>query len=137
MARQALFAELVYDERGNMVKTAVVGGDATYIVDDDGFMRHVDAEQVDRQVLSVFLEQLQNHKDMAIEQAMNMMGKDDIFTKAALTSELNNVDMDKIIAQGIPLQARNMMGMMGFRIIINIHGDIVGMQQPSLPDDEF
>ena len=53
------------------------------------------------------------------------------------TSELNNVDMDKIIAQGIPMQARNMMGMMGFRIVINVHGEIVGMQQPSMPDDEF
>ena len=136
MARQALFMDLVFDEQGNVVKTAVIGNEATYIVDDDGFMRHIDAEQVDRQVLSFFLEQLQDNKDIAIEQAMNMMGKDDIFTKAALTSELNNVDMDKIIAQGIPLQARNMMGMMGFRIIINVHGEIVGMQQPSLPDDD-
>ena len=137
MARQALFMDLVFDEQGNVVKTAVIGNEATYIVDDAGFMRHIDAEQVDRQVLSFFLEQLQDNKDIAIEQAMNMMGKDDIFTKAALTSELNNVDMDKIIAQGIPMQARNMMGMMGFRIVINVHGEIVGMQQPSMPDDEF
>lgn len=136
MARQALFADLVFDEQGNMVKTAVIGNEATYVVDDDGFLRHVDAEQVDRQVLNFFIEQLQNNKEIAIEQAMNLMGKDDIFTKVALDSELNNVDMDKIIAQGIPTQARNMMGMMGFRIIINVHGEIVGMQQPSVPDDE-
>jgi hypothetical protein len=136
MARQALFADLVFDEQGNMVKTAVIGNEATYVVDDDGFLRHVDAEQVDRQVLNFFIEQLQNNKEIAIQQAMNLMGKDDIFTKVALDSELDNVDMDKIIAQGIPTQARNMMGMMGFRIIINVHGEIVGMQQPSVPDDE-
>ena len=134
MARQALFADLVYDERRQVVKTAVVGGDATYVVDDDGFFRHVDAEVVDRQILSFFIEQLQNNKDIAIEQAMNFMGKDDLFTKVALDSELSNIDMDKIIQQGIPLQARNMMGMMGFRVIINHHGEIVGMDQPSVPD---
>lgn len=137
MARQALFADLVFDEWGNMVKTDVVGGDATYVVDDDGFFRHVDAELVDRQVLSFFIQQLQNNKDIAIEQAMNFMGKDDLFTKVALDSELNNIDMEKIIQQGIPLQARNMMGMMGFRIIINHHGEIIRMDQPSAPDNEM
>ena len=137
MARQALFAELVYDDRGQMVKTDVVGGDATYVVDDDGFFRHVDAEVVDRQILSFFIEQLQNNKDIAIEQAMSFMGKDDLFTKVALDSELSNIDMDKIIQQGIPLQARNMMGMMGFRVIINHHGEIIGMDQPSAPDNDL
>lgn len=137
MARQALFADLVFDERGQVVKTAVVGGDATYVVDDEGFFRHVDAELVDRQVLAFFIQQLHSNKDMAIEQAMNFMGKDDIFTKVALDSELDNIDMDKIIQQGIPLQARNMMGMMGFRIIINHHGEVVGMDQPSIPDEDY
>ncbi len=136
MARQALFDGLVYDEYENLVQTAVIGADAHYVVDDAGFMRHIDSEVVDRQVLGFFMEQLEDNKEMAVEQALNFMGKDDLFTKAAVDSSINNVDMDQIIAQGIPLQARNMMGMLGFRIVINVHGEVIRLDQPTAPDDE-
>ena len=89
-----------------------------------------------RQVLAFFLQQLDANKDMAVEQALNMMGKDDIFTKAAVDASLKNIDMNQIIAQGIPLQARNMMGMLGFRIFINVHGDVVKLDQPTVPDED-
>lgn len=135
MARQALFAGLIYDEVGRPVDTAVIGDEAQYVIDDDGFLRHVDAEAVDRQVLAVFLEQLNQNHDMAVEQTLNLMGKDDLMTKAAIEASLRNIDMDQIIAQGMPAQARDMMGMMGFRIIINFHGEVIGMDQPQLPDD--
>lgn len=137
MANKALFQDLIYDEAGNQVGTAVVGHDIFYVIDDAGFKRHIDADQVDRQVLSVFLQQLEENKDIAVEQALRMMGKDDLFTKAALDAQLNNIDMDQIIAQGIPAQARDMMGMMGLRITINFHGEVVDIAQPTVPDDEF
>ena len=136
MARQAMFVGLVYDEYERLVETAVVGHEASYVIDDDGFHRHIDAEQVDRQVLGFFLQQLEDNKEMAVEQALNMMGKDDLFTKAALDAELRNIDMDKIMAQGIPEQARNMLGMLGFRIIINFHGEVIRLDQPNMPDSE-
>jgi len=137
MANKVLFQDLIYDEIGNRVETAVVGHDMFYVIDDAGFKRHIDADQVDRQVLSVFLQQLEENKDVAVEQALRMMGKDDLFTKAALDAQLNNIDMDQIIAQGIPAQARDMMGMMGFRITINFHGEVIDIAQPTAPDDEF
>jgi hypothetical protein len=137
MANKALFQDLIYDEDGNRVETAVVGHDMFYVVDDAGFKRHIDADQVDRQVLSVFLQQLEENKDVAVEQALRMMGKDDLFTKAAIDAQLNNIDMDQIIAQGIPAQARDMMGMMGFRITINFHGEVTDIAQPTIPDDEL
>ncbi len=137
MANKALFQELIYDEMGNRVETAVVGHDMFYVVDDAGFRRHIDADQVDRQVLSIFLQQLEENKEIAVEQALRMMGKDDLFTKAAIDAQLNNIDMDQIIAQGIPAQARDMMGMMGFRITINFHGEVIDIAQPTAPDDEF
>ncbi|MCP4424066.1 MAG: hypothetical protein GY803_06220 [Chloroflexi bacterium] len=136
MARQALFAGLVYDEFENMVETAVIGGDIYYVIDDGGFRRHIDAEEVDRQVLGVFLEQLESNKDLAAEQMLNMMGKDDLFTKAAVDASLRNVNMDDIIQQGIPEQARNMMGMLGFRITINLHGELVKLDQPTAPEED-
>lgn len=134
MARNALFEGLVYDEREIPVEVSQVGPDAHYVVDDNGFKRHIDAEQVDRQVLAVFLRQLEEHKDLAIEQALKFMGSDDLFTKAALDASMRNIDMDKIIAQGIPEQARNMLGMMGFRIIINVHGEVLRLIQPATPE---
>ncbi|MCA9924979.1 MAG: hypothetical protein KC421_21535 [Anaerolineales bacterium] len=136
MARQALFVGLVYDENEQLVETAVIGSDAHYVVNDAGFLRHIDSEIIDRQVLAFFLQQLDANKDMAVEQALNMMGKDDIFTKAAVDASLKNIDMNQIIAQGIPLQARNMMGMLGFRIFINVHGDVVKLDQPTVPDED-
>lgn len=137
MANKALFQDLIFDENGHRVETAVVGHDMFYVIDDAGFKRHIDADQVDRQVLSVFLEQLEANKDIAVEQALKMMGKDDLFTKAAVDAQLNHIDMDQIIAQGIPAQARDMMGMMGFRITINFHGEVIDIAQPTVPDDEF
>jgi hypothetical protein len=44
--------------------------------------------------------------------------------------------MDQIMAQGIPLQARNMLGMLGFRITIDLHGEVININQPSVPGDE-
>jgi hypothetical protein len=135
MSRDALFKGLIYDERELPVEVAHVGSDAYYIVDDNGFRRHIDAEEVDRQVLGVFIEQLQDNKDLAVEQALKFLGRDDLFTKAAIDASVRNIDMDQIIAQGIPEQARNMMGMLGFRIIINHHGEVLRMDQPTAPDD--
>ena len=136
MARQALFEGLVYDELEQPLAVSLVGDEAHYVMDDAGFMRHIDSEEVDRQVLAVFLSQLEDNKEMAVEQMLGMMGKDDLFTKAAVDASLRNIDMDQILAQGIPLQARNMLGMLGFRIIINYRGELVRMDQPSVPDDE-
>jgi hypothetical protein len=135
MARQALFTGLIYDEREIPVETAYIGTEAQYIVDDDGFLRHIDAESVDRQILGVFIQQLQENKDLAVEQALKFMGRDDLFTKAAVDASMRNINMDQIIAQGIPEQARNMMGMLGFRIIIDLHGQVKRMDQPEMPDD--
>ena len=135
MANRALFNGLIFDENNNPVSTGYVGTEAQYIVDDDGFMRHIDSEKVDRQILKIFIEQLQNNKGLAVDQAMSFMGKDDLFTKAALDSSIEQVDMDMILQQGIPPQAQQMMGMMGFKVIIDVHGNLVGMDAPTAPDE--
>ncbi|PIE80431.1 MAG: hypothetical protein CSA11_08150 [Chloroflexi bacterium] len=136
MANRALFEGLVYDEWDHPVAVTLIGNEASYVIDDDGFMRHIDSEEIDRQVLAVFLSQLQDNREIAVEQMLNMMGKDDLFTKAAIDAQLDNIDMDQILAQGIPGQARDMLGMFGFRIKINVHGEIIAIDQPSVPDGE-
>jgi hypothetical protein len=136
MAHLALFDGLVYNEQGELTQTNYVGANAHYVIDDDGFLWHIDAEVVDRQVLGFFLEQLEQNKEMAVEQALRMMGKDDLFTKAALDHSMRNIDMEQIIAAGIPAQARDMLGMMGFRITINHRGEVLNLDQPMITDDE-
>jgi hypothetical protein len=135
MADQALFEGLIYDELGRPVTVAYVGTDAHYVVDDDGFHRHVLAETVDRQVLEMFVEQLQANKELAVAQALQMLGQDDLFTKAALDHSIENVSPEQIIQQGIPPQARDMMGMMGFRVVIDVHGELVSVEQPGAPEE--
>lgn len=136
MARQALFSGLVVDEEGRPVPTTYVGQDAVYVIDDNGFYRHIDADQIDRQVVNVFIEQLQQNKDVAISEALKFIGQDDLFAKAALDASIDTVNPDQVIAQGIPQQARDMLGMMGFRIVINFHGEIVRLDQPAVPDED-
>lgn len=135
MAKQALFSGLVFDEDGRPVLTSFVGEEAVYVIDDNGFYRHIDAEQIDRQVVNVFIEQLQENRDAAVTEALKFMQQDDLFTKAALDASIDNVSPDQIVSQGIPPQARDMLGMMGFRIIINFHGEIVRLDQPAAPEE--
>ncbi|MCA9984142.1 MAG: hypothetical protein KDE09_01250 [Anaerolineales bacterium] len=135
MAKHALFAGLVYDEYDQQLETGYVGQDAVYVIDDAGFKRHIDAEAIDRPLLKLFVEQIQQNKDIAVPQALRMLGQDDLFTKAAVDAQIDDIDIDQILAAGIPLQAREMMGMMGFRIIVDYHGEIIDLKQPNVPDD--
>jgi hypothetical protein len=137
MAQQALFEGLIYDEFERPVAAKRVGDEAFYIIDDDGFLRHIDAEEVDRQILGFFLQQLEDNKEMAVEQALSMMGKDDLFTKAAIDAQLRNIDMEQIMAAGIPLQAREMLGMLGFHVTIDLQGQVTDIHQPSAPGDDY
>lgn len=136
MARQAMFDGLVYDDYDNLLTTAVIGGEAQYVFDDDGFRRHIDAEVVDRQVLAFFLNQLQENKDLAVEQALKMLGSDDLLTKAAVDASLRNINMEQIMAQGVPAQARDMLGMLGFRVVVDMHGEVLRLDQPAAPEDD-
>ncbi len=129
MAPSAMFAGLVFDESGRPAEVAWVGPDACYVVDDDGFRRHIDAAQVDRAVLRFLREQVEDQRDVAVETMLNMMGQDDIFTKAAVESSINR--MEEAVGQPIPEEARQWLGMLGFRIVVNDHGDVVDIQMPA------
>jgi hypothetical protein len=67
---------------------------------------------------------------------MQMMGQEDLFTKAMIDSSLGN--MEKMMEHGIPEDARMMLGMMGFKVVINVHGELVDLEAPNqeLPDDD-
>lgn len=139
MATQPIFQGLVFDEYGNPVETAYVGSESMYVVNDQGFRRHIPSEQVDRQVLKAMTEQIKGNEDLLGEQTAKMLGQEDLFSRAIIQNQLKNIDkqLDQIFQTGIPEEGRAYMGMMGFKIIINVHGEIVALEQPGgIIDDE-
>ncbi len=141
MSRRALFEGLVVDPDGQPVTVGEVGGEAQYVVSDGGFQFHVAAEPVDRQVLGQLREQILDNKEAVTEGAMRMLGQDDLFTKAMIDSSLNNMDehFTRLIEQGLPQEARAYLGMLGFRIVLNYHGEVVRFDQPGFapgPEEE-
>ncbi len=137
MPRQPIFAGLVVDESDHPAGTAFVGGEPCYVVDDAGFLRHIPSEQVDRQVLELMRKQISGNEDMLSEQAAKMLGMDDIFSKAMLQNQLKNIDQqfENLLKMGIPEESRAFMGMSGFKVVINVHGDVIRLDQPATTDE--
>ena len=138
MAQEPIFAGLVFDERDNPVEVTQVGDESFYVVDDDGFRRHIPSEQVDRQVLASMRELIEGHEGILSEQTAKMLGQEDIFTKAMIETQFKNIDQqfDTLLKTGIPEEGRAYMGMMGFRITIDIHGEVINIDQPGMIDPE-
>jgi 2-hydroxychromene-2-carboxylate isomerase len=134
MSKVAMFAGLVVDENGKAAQVAQVGQNACYVVMDDDFKRHIDAEGVDRQVLRFFREQVDANRDMAVNAALDQMGTKDIFAKAAVEASIDN--MEQSVGNPIPEDARMMLGMFGFRIVIDMHGNVVDIKMPAGNTDE-
>ena len=132
MPNQPLFAGLVVDENGNVAETAVVGGEPFYVVNDAGFRRHVPSEQVDRTVLGEIAGMMKGSEEFLSEQTAKMLGQEDVFTVAAIEQQLKNIDkqFDQLLQTGLPEDMRAYLGMMGFKIIINMHGEVLRVEQP-------
>jgi hypothetical protein len=138
MASKALFEGLVIDEYDRPVELAYVGDEPCYVVDDDGFKRHISSEQVDRQVLDSMHQMIEGQEDLLSEQAAKMLGQEDIFSVAMLANQLKQIEdqFEVLLNTGIPEEARAYMGMMGFRVRINHHGEVLEVEQPGIVDSE-
>ncbi len=79
-------------------------------------------------------EQFMAHREIATEAMLEMLGKDDLFTKAMIDASIQH--MDQMIEQGLPEGARAWLGMLGFRVVINTHGQVVRLDMPE-QDDEY
>jgi hypothetical protein len=138
MAQKALFSGLIVDENDHPVDTVTVGGETNYVVDDAGFKRHIPSEQVDRQVLDFMRAQIKGNEDLISEQTAGMLGQDDPFTRAAIENQLKQIEQqfNALFNTGIPEEGRAYMGMLGFRVIINLHGEVIKVVQPSAPSSD-
>ena len=138
MTNRAMFEGLIYDEFENPVGVAYVGTEACYVIDDAGFRRHVSAEDIDRRVFETIKGQIEGNEDLISEQAAKMLGQDDLFSYAMIMNQIKQFDqhLENLLQTGIPEEGRAYMGMMGFKIIVNIHGKVIDVIQPSAEDGQ-
>lgn len=140
MSYSPLFQGLIFDENDQPVDVTTVGEEPCYVVNDAGFHRHIPSEPVDRQVLMMMGKMIEGHEDELAEQTAKMLGQDDIFSKALIENQLKNMEQqfEAVLKAGIPEEGRAYMGMMGFRVKINVHGEVLEVTQPgtAAPEDE-
>ena|SRR5258705_7146850 len=138
MTRQSLFVGLVFDELDRPVGSAYVGDEPCYVVDDAGFLRHIPSEQVDRQVLDQIKGLIQGNEDLLSEQTAKMIGSEDPFSKAIIENQLKNIDQqfEQLFQIGIPEDMRAYLGMTGFKVVIDYHGQVLRVEQPGAASDE-
>ncbi|MGQ9814929.1 MAG: hypothetical protein ACUVR3_07230 [Candidatus Roseilinea sp.] len=135
---KALFEGLVFDEYGNVLPVTYVGEEPTYVYTEAGFKYHVDARRVDQQVLDALAQQINQNQELVAQGMLKFLGKDDLFTKAAIDNSIRNMDknLPMLFEQGIPEQTRAYLGMLGFRIVINRQGDVIDLDMPAAALDE-
>ena len=132
MARAAVFEGLVIDEADNAVEVKHIGETAYYVVDDAGFLRHIPSEDVDRQVLTVMQDSVLENRGAVVEGMLQYLGKDDLFTKAAVETSIGKMheNVESLMQVGLPEDARSWLGLMGLRIVIDIHGEVIDVKMP-------
>jgi hypothetical protein len=135
---KAVFEGLVFDERGATLGVAYIGADPMYVLTEDGFRYHIDAQKIDAGIFQAFRDQIHGNEEIVGDGMMKMMGKDDLFTKAAVKSAIKNMDknMAQLYETGIPEQARQYLGMMGFRVVVDRHGDLLDVNMPGMAAED-
>ena len=117
MPKHAVFEGLVFDENNSPTEVVYIGEEPCYVVNDQGFRRHIPSTQVDSQVLEAIAKSIEGHEDLLSEQTAKMMGSEDPFSVALIESQIKNVSrqFDQIMEVGINEDLRAYLGMMGFR----------------------
>jgi hypothetical protein len=87
-------------------------------------------------VLEFLGKQVEGNEEAITEQTAKMLGQDDLFTRAMMLNQIKNMGshFDQLLETGIPEDGLAYLGMLGFRVVINVHGEIVRVDQPSAPD---
>ena len=138
MSREPLFTGLIIDEYDQPVSNGFIGSEPCYIVNDAGFMRHIPSEPVDLKILQSFGDQINGNEEFIADPTAKMMGQDDLFTHAIIENQLKNLDkqFSQVLQMGLPEETRVYLGMMGFKVVIDVHGEVLRIDQPAARSDE-
>jgi hypothetical protein len=132
---RALLADLVFNEEGQPHQEVSIGGVPHYAIPDGDFMRHVEAEYVDRQIVALLRDMLAPMRDAIVEGVIHMMGEEGLFARAAVEQAIDN--MDRILEPGAVDvdEFRTALWMAKFRAVVNVHGDVVRLEIPGWEAD--
>lgn len=135
--RRALFADLVFNEEGQPAQVAYVGSVPHYAIPDGDFIRHVEAEHVDRQIVTLMKERILAMRDVITEGVIHMLGEEGLFTRASIEQAIEN--MDRILEPGAvdTDEFRTALWMTKFRAVVDVHGDVVHLNIPGLEGGEY
>ena len=133
--RRQVFADLIFNEEGQLVRATDVGGVPHYAVPDGDFLRHVEATYVDSQIVALLQERFQAMRDVITEGVIQMMGQEDLFTRASIKHAIEN--MDRILEPGnVDVdELRTALWMMKFRVTVDVHGGVVRLDIPGWEDE--
>jgi hypothetical protein len=137
VVRRALFADLVFNEEGEPARAVTIGDVPHYAVPDGDFLRHVEAEHVDRQIVAAIQERVLAMRDVVTEGLIHMLGEEDLFTRPSIEHAIEH--MDRILEPGAVDvdELRTALWMTGFRATVDVHGELVHLELPGLDDGEY
>jgi hypothetical protein len=122
---------MVYSERGEAAKVAYIGEVAHYAIPDCGFWPQVTAYEVDRAVIAELKERVDAVQDELMPAVLQMLGKEDLFTKAAIAASIRHLEED--MRSSAPEEWVPSLQMLGFRIVVNVHGQVLEIVYPQPP----
>jgi hypothetical protein len=128
--RRALFADLVFNEAGQPAQVVTIGQVPHYAVPEGDFLRHVEAEYIDRQIVAAIQERVLAMRDIVTDGVIHMLGEEDLFTRASIEHAIEN--MDRMLEPGAVDvdELRTALWMTGFRATVDVHGDVVHLEMP-------
>lgn len=130
---KAIFENLIYDADDHPLQVATVGDEVFYVYDDNSFLRHIPAAYIDRQVWDALTANIEGNEDVLSQETARMLGQEDPFSIAIIRSQFENKDkqFEQLQQSGLPQDYRMYLGMVGFQIVVNHHGDVIEVKQPA------
>ena len=79
---------------------------------------------------------IQGNEGFLSEQTAKMIGAEDPFSKAMIETQLKNIDkqFELLFEVGIPEEMRAYLGMVGFKVIVDYHGEVLEVRQAGAVD---
>jgi len=132
----ALFADLVFNEDGEVAQAVEIGNVPHYAIPEGDFLRHVEAAYVDRQIVEMLQERFLSMRDVIADGIAHMTGQEDLFTRPTIDHAIRN--MDQILTSGgVDVdQLRTVLWMAKFRATVDVHGDVIDLDMPGWVQDE-
>ena len=87
--------------------------------------------------ITIAIETPKSFKLQFANAAANMTGKTDLFSMAMFKNQLLNIDkeIDSMLNQAPPPGLAEFLGMSGFKVNIDLHGNITHVNMPAVPDE--